>query len=911
MGNSAFTTGSGVLSDATFLTLTDETASVPSSFSIGTLASGLLLNTVTAGTSVVTQATEGTDYYEPGATDVAVADGGTGGSTAGDARTNLGLVIGTDVQAYDAGLLDLAGLAVTDGNFIVGDGLNWVAESGATARTSMGVAIGTDVQAYDATLASLAGLGTAADKFAYTTGVDTWVEGDMDATGRALVADGIVQYANLVGSDVLGPAYNLVIGCNNTSPSATVTSDGATITLTYEASGGGDVTLFFSGGPVTMDTTPAVTATLVAGTDAVPVQNFAYVLKSAPTIITVNQTGFPTTVEYVAIGEFLCPTAATVQTFGLYAGHVWTNEMWKDTTRNGHLYEIGKWIRSQPATWISGTAVTPTLTPGAPDTLTFAVSAGQSFQFHEHSFPAFNSATGGSTNLTTFFVVNDNAGAYNQGKDLYNFKFDSLGNAATNNDRISWVIWAVVSEETGDCKIMVNLPGGFYANDSDAISDPSRYSNYTIPTGYQGTAFLLAKLTYQYQTSGGGTLTLVEQVDLRGSLPNIFAGGSSGGGANVALDNLSGVSINTSLISDTDATDDLGSVAIAWNNIYGITGLLTTIELGHATDTTLSRASAGNVNIEGNIIYRAGGTDVPLADGGTNASLTADNGGIFYSTATAGAILASTATANQMLQSGSSAAPAWSTATYPATTTANQLLYSSATNTVGGLATGNDGVLITSAAGVPSISTAIPNGVTATTQSASDNSTKLATTAYVDAAAGGGGMVLIASASAAADATIDFDDSLDSTYDAYFFVVTNYVPAADSRILYMRFGTGTGPPTYQASLYSRSAVYSANGGSVTSDGSASDGEVYLTSGSVGAQTGESGNVTGYIYGPSSGTLYTQVNASGSFMNGSAAVVTWTAAGVWKSATAVTSVRFLASTGNIATGEFYLYGIPKS
>jgi len=89
---------------------------------------------------------------------VSVSKGGTGAIIAKTARENLGLAIGTDVQAYDAGLTDIAGLAVADGNFIVGDGSNFVVESGATARTSLGLVIGTDVQAFDAQLLDIAGL---------------------------------------------------------------------------------------------------------------------------------------------------------------------------------------------------------------------------------------------------------------------------------------------------------------------------------------------------------------------------------------------------------------------------------------------------------------------------------------------------------------------------------------------------------------------------------------------------------------------------------------------------------------------------------------------------------------------------------------------------------------------------------
>jgi hypothetical protein len=57
------------------------------------------------------------------------------------------------------------------------------------ARTNLGVAIGSDVQAYDAGLQSIAGLTTSADQLIYATAADTYATSSLTSFGRSLLDD--------------------------------------------------------------------------------------------------------------------------------------------------------------------------------------------------------------------------------------------------------------------------------------------------------------------------------------------------------------------------------------------------------------------------------------------------------------------------------------------------------------------------------------------------------------------------------------------------------------------------------------------------------------------------------------------------------------------------------------------------
>jgi hypothetical protein len=158
--------------------------------------------------------------------------------------------------------------------------------------------------------------------------------------------------------------------------------------------------------------------------------------------------------------------------------------------------------------------------------------------------------------------------------------------------------------------------------------------------------------------------------------------------------------------------------ANALTSIYGgyfpqVSGAVTNNLALYAYDFKAGSSNQFSVTSAGAVTAASLALTTPLAltSGGTNASLTASNGGIFYSTASAGAILSGTATASQILLSGASAAPTWSTATYPSVVAVNQIMYGSSSNVFGLIATNNSSILGTSAGGIPSMMATLPSSV--------------------------------------------------------------------------------------------------------------------------------------------------------------------------------------------------------
>lgn len=188
-----------------------------------------------------------------------------------------GLVIGTDVQAYDAQLADIAALSPTDNGVIVGNGTNFVLETGGTLRTSLGLAIGTDVQAYDAD--------TAKTDVAQTfTAVQTFNSGNFKLAGsssgaatlNAPAVAGTNTYSLPPDATTLGYRNIPLSGSAKTSSYTLATTDvgeyievgsGGSITVPNSTFAAGDVVSIFNNTTGNITITCSITTAYIAGTN--------------------------------------------------------------------------------------------------------------------------------------------------------------------------------------------------------------------------------------------------------------------------------------------------------------------------------------------------------------------------------------------------------------------------------------------------------------------------------------------------------------------------------------------------------------------------------------------------------------------------------------------------------------------
>lgn len=150
------------------------------------------------------------------------------------ARSTLGLVIGTNVQAYSVTLGLHAALALAADKLVYATGSASLATTtltsfartllddadAATMRSTLGLAIGTNVQAFHATLTALAGLTLAADKLIYATGANSLATSTLSAFARALLddVDAVAARATLGITSSAGPKFSVYSSVSQSIP---------------------------------------------------------------------------------------------------------------------------------------------------------------------------------------------------------------------------------------------------------------------------------------------------------------------------------------------------------------------------------------------------------------------------------------------------------------------------------------------------------------------------------------------------------------------------------------------------------------------------------------------------------------------------------------------------------------------
>ena len=172
-----------------------------------------------------------------------------------------------------------------------------------------------------------------------------------------------------------------------------------------------------------------------------------------------------------------------------------------------------------------------------------------------------------------------------------------------------------------------------------------------------------------------------------------------------------------------------------------------------------------------------------------------------------------------------------------------------------------------------------------------------------------GALTLLSTVTASSSATVDVETTFSSTYNAYMLVVSGARPATDSRSLLARMKIG--------GSYITTSTYISTGGYTSLSGNQETTlatEITLVSSVWGNDAASSCDVVMYIFNPSSTAFKKQLFYQATSLRidtGATQVQTRSGVGLNNGTAALTGIRFFASSGNIAEGEFRLYGIANS
>ena len=184
-----------------------------------------------------------------------------------------------------------------------------------------------------------------------------------------------------------------------------------------------------------------------------------------------------------------------------------------------------------------------------------------------------------------------------------------------------------------------------------------------------------AKLANSSVTVNGTAISLGGTGTITANTTNALTIGTGLSGTSFNGSSAVTIAVDSTIARRADTTF-IGTTSVALNRTsanLALTGI-SSVQLPGATSGTVTlqpAATAGTTTITlpatSGTVYVSGGTDIPLADGGTNASLTATAGGIVYSTASALAISAA-GSAGQVLTSDGAGAPTWSSISFSGAT---------------------------------------------------------------------------------------------------------------------------------------------------------------------------------------------------------------------------------------------------